>query len=92
GLGRDLGERASGSRDVEELAAELAAELVGPLRLRLQQCFTEAGDDPDDLAERVRSCYRECRTQSIDELVSAAVRSVCGAGLVEQRGAGARAR
>ncbi|WP_208029585.1 DivIVA domain-containing protein [Rhabdothermincola sediminis] len=92
GLGRDAGAPGAGSGRVDELAAELAAELVGPLRDRLQRCFTEAGDDPDDLAERVRSCYRECRTQAIDELVSAAVRSASGAGPVEPLGEGSGAR
>jgi cell division septum initiation protein DivIVA len=91
-LGGDAGPRALGGRGLDELAAELAAELVGPLRDRLERCFAEAGDDPDDLAERVRGCYRECRTQSIDELVSAAVRSASGAGLVEPLGEGSGAR
>ncbi len=59
-----------------DVAAELAAELVAPLRVRVEASFAEAtGSDAEigDLSEVVRAGYREWRTQRVDPLVTRAV-------------------
>ncbi len=55
------------------LASSLATEIVKPFRERLTRCFAESADEPDELADRLRSCYREWKTQRIDQPSSHAV-------------------
>jgi cell division septum initiation protein DivIVA len=65
---------------VAELAAELAAELVGPLRDRYDAARV-AVDDPEQLADAVRSIVREWRTRRVDPLaVGAAAIVLQGSG------------
>lgn len=52
---------------VDDLAAELAGMLVGLLRDRVARAVDESAGDPDELADRIRSCYREWKTQRIGE-------------------------
>ena len=68
-----------------DVAAELAAELVAPLRVRVEASFAEVGraDDPDiDLGETVRADYREWRTQRVDPLVTRAVVTAMNRGVL----------
>ena len=51
---------------VGDLADGLAEELVLPLREQLERCFDEAAGDRDDLADRIRACYREGKAQFVD--------------------------
>ena len=67
-----------------ELAGELATDLVEPLRQRLERCFEETEGDPEELAERLRACYREWKGQRVDELVSRLVLAAANRGLVER--------
>jgi cell division septum initiation protein DivIVA len=60
----------------EKLAGALADGIVKPLRERLTRCFSETASEPDDLAERLRACYREWKTQRVDQ---AAAHGVVGA-------------
>jgi DivIVA domain-containing protein len=55
--------------EVDDLAAELADMIVGLLRERVERAVREADvdADADDLAERIRACYREWKTQRIGE-------------------------
>ncbi|MCD9625614.1 DivIVA domain-containing protein [Rhabdothermincola salaria] len=69
--------------DVDELAGDLAMELALPLRERLERCFAEAEGDPDELAERIRACYREWKSQRVDGPASAAVVAAADRGLLD---------
>ena len=66
-----------------DLAAELAAELVEGLRDRIERCFAEAAGDEEELAERLRACYREWKGQRVDELASRSVLTACNRGLLD---------
>ncbi len=61
------------SSAIQDIAAEVAVELVVPLRERLEQCVAESGDDNDVLVERLRDSYREWRTQKVDQVAARAV-------------------
>ncbi len=67
-----------------ELAGELAADLVEPLRQRLGRCFEETAGDSDELAERLRACYREWKGQRVDELVSRLALAAANRGLIDR--------
>ncbi len=81
----DAGRRSSkiGSDRGAPLADQLAAELVEPLRDRLERCFGETEGDSDELAERLRACYREWKGQRVDELVSRFTLSAANQGLID---------
>ncbi len=49
-------------------------EIVAPLRERLTRCIDKAGGNNSDLANQVRSLYREWKTHRIDEHVEDIVR------------------
>ncbi|HVN51532.1 MAG TPA: DivIVA domain-containing protein [Acidimicrobiales bacterium] len=67
-----------------ELATELAAEIVDQLRDRLERCFSDTVGDRDELAERVRACYREWKGQRVDELVSRFTLASANQGLLDR--------
>jgi cell division septum initiation protein DivIVA len=71
---------------VDDLAAELAAEVVAPLRERLDRCFDEASGDADELAERLRAHYREWKLQRVDAVASHAVLAAFNRGLLDACG------
>lgn len=52
------------SADVGDVAGEFAAELVRQLRGRLEAAFDDGGDE-QEISDRIRSCYREWKTQRI---------------------------
>jgi hypothetical protein len=68
---------------VGPLADQLAAELVDPLRARLERCFGETEGDADELAERLRACYREWKGQRVDELVARLSVAAANQGLLD---------
>ncbi len=53
--------------DLAQLAEDLAAELVLPLRERIESCFVEADGDEFELTDRVRACYREWKAQRLPD-------------------------
>lgn len=53
-----------GDVDVSDLAEGLGSELAHLVRPRVERCF-ETGEDADDLSDRIRSVYREWKTQRI---------------------------
>lgn len=67
-----------GEPDVSATAAELADNVVHALRTRLERCLAEDSDaatsgDPTaelELADRVRACYREWRSERLGEVVA----------------------
>ena len=73
--------------DVDEVAAAHAAAaaivgdwLVGPLRERLERCVDEGDGDNLAISRRVRSVYREWKTQHIDEQLDDVLRAAYGRG------------
>ncbi|HEY6533466.1 MAG TPA: DivIVA domain-containing protein [Acidimicrobiales bacterium] len=68
---------------VADLADELAAELVAPLRERLDRAFAD-GSDPDDVAQSIRSSYREWKGQRVDQIAAHAVVAACNRGLLDR--------
>jgi len=66
-----------------DLAAELASDLVEGLRDRIERCFAEAAGDEEELAERLRACYREWKGQRVDELASRYAVAACNRGLLD---------
>ena len=65
---------------VGDLADGLAEELVLPLREELERCFDAAAGDRDDLADRIRACYREGKARFVDLPVAAAVLAAASRG------------
>lgn len=74
--------KGSGGARVGDVAAEVGAEIVGPLRERLESCFVEAGGEADDLSERLRAQYREWKNQRIDGLSSYSVSAAFNRGVL----------
>ena len=78
---------------VDDIAEALAEQLAGPLRTRVERALL---DDPDgdaeggataadelELADRIRSCYREWRNQRVGESVADATLAAFTRGLYE---------
>ena len=68
---------------VGDLAADLASAIVGPLRDRLERAVSESAGDRDDLAQRIRSTFREWKSQRVDESVEFGVLSACNRGILD---------
>lgn len=68
---------------VSDIAEELAAELIAPLRDRLARGFSASDGDTDEISERVRACFREWKTQRVDGATSHAVLAAFNRGLYE---------
>jgi hypothetical protein len=69
---------------VADLAAEVAADIVAPLRERLERAFAAADGHPDDVAQSIRSCYREWKGQRVDQIATHAVVAACNRGLLDR--------
>ncbi len=84
---------AAESVDVDAHTAELADAVVVALRQRLSAGSDEAGPDQELWpVDRVRSAYREVRSQRLAELVEFAVFSAYAAGQLAAAPSGAQAR
>ncbi|HEY5154724.1 MAG TPA: DivIVA domain-containing protein [Acidimicrobiales bacterium] len=68
---------------VGDLADALASELIAPLRDRIANCFREAAGDDEELAERLRACYREWKGQRVDEAATRLGLAACNRGLLD---------
>ena len=75
---------------VGDLANGLAIELIEPLRDRIENCFREAAGDDEELAERLRACYREWKGQRVDEAVTRSGLAACNRGLLDSLQAGTK--
>ena len=64
-------------------AAEAVLEewLLVPLRERLERCVIDGGGDNAEVTKRVRSVYREWKTQHIDEQLDDVIRTAHGRGV-----------
>ena len=76
--------RGASHPSVGDLAADLAAAIVGPLRDRLERAVSESAGDRDDLAQRIRSTFREWKGQRVDDAVSFAILSAGNRGVLER--------
>ena len=55
--------------------------LLVPLRERLERCVIDGGGENSEVAKRVRSVYREWKTQHIDEQLDDVIRTAHGRGV-----------
>jgi cell division septum initiation protein DivIVA len=76
--------RGTSRASVGDLAADLASAIVGPLRDRLERAVSESAGDRDDLAQRIRSTFREWKSQRVDESVTFGVLSACNRGILDR--------
>ncbi|MEX1217332.1 MAG: DivIVA domain-containing protein [Acidimicrobiales bacterium] len=76
--------RGGARASVGDLAADVAAAIVGPLRDRLERAISESAGDHDDLAQRIRSTFREWKSQRVDDAISFAVLAACNRGIVDR--------
>ncbi len=72
----------TGPEVLESAIAVLRADLVEPFRARLTRAVDESGGDHDDLTRRVRSVYREWKTQQIDDHLDDVVRMAHGTAIL----------
>lgn len=94
--------RAESKTDVEPIARALAEAFAGPLRHRIERALADpaqsdegVGADPADeleLADRLRSCYREWRSQRLGDVVADGVLAAFSAAMSEAMPAGASLR
>ena len=76
--------RGSARASVGDLAADLASAIVGPLRDRLERAVSESAGDRDDLAQRIRSTFREWKGQRVDDAVTFAVLAAANRGILDR--------
>ena len=82
----DDGDRGDHLRDIktqqalQPAIATLTSSIIAPLRERLERAVTDANGDNGDLADAVRSLYREWKTQRIDEHLDDIARMAFGRG------------
>lgn len=68
---------------VDDLAEEMGDLIARPLHRRLEQAFTDAGDDDSLLGEALGAAYREWKSQRIDQLARDAVAGAFSRGAFE---------
>ena len=76
--------RSSARASVGDLAADLASAIVSPLRDRLERAVAESAGDRDDLAQRIRSTFREWKGQRVDDAVNFSVLSAANRGILDR--------
>lgn len=79
------------SVSVDTLAEELARDLAGVVRPRVERCF-DGVEDADDVSDRLRATYREWKTDRLVEATRHVVLAAFGQGQVAVRPAGAPVR
>lgn len=77
---RSLRSAVDKSDALASLAGAIEADVVAPLRERVERSVEQSGGDPDDLATLVRGIYREWKTQRIDEVVDDLAHTAYGNG------------
>jgi DivIVA domain-containing protein len=78
----DRARQATGPDALAPAIEVLRADLLEPFRLRLARAVDESGGDHDDLTRRVRSLYREWKTQQIDDHLDDVVRMAHGTAIL----------
>ena len=84
--------RSSARASVGDLAADLASAIVSPLRDRLERAVSESAGDRDDLAQRIRSTFREWKGQRVDDAVNFSVLSAANRGILDRLPKGSQVR
>jgi len=79
------------SVSVDVLADELGRSLAGVVRPRVERCFDD-GEDADDLSDRLRTTYREWKTDALVEATRHVVLAAFGVGQQAVRPAGTPVR
>jgi DivIVA domain-containing protein len=79
------------SASIAPLADELARNLAGVVRPRVERCF-DGVEDADDVSDRLRAAYREWKTDRLVEATRHVVLAAFGQGQVVVRPAGAPVR
>jgi hypothetical protein len=64
-----FGDAPARAAEVADVAEAFASDLVRQLRGRLEAAFDDGGDE-QEISDRIRSCYREWKTQRIAEVAS----------------------
>jgi hypothetical protein len=75
--------------DADDLAAQLGFDIVGPLRERLEGCWSDAGANEHELVELVRGTYRQWRNKVLPALTHQYVALGFNRGLTAASGADA---
>ena len=78
------------SGPIAPVREQLAADVIAPLRERLERSVAEGEGDNDAVAKRARGVYREWKTQRIDEQLDDLFRLAYCQGAMSALGAGAR--
>jgi len=73
---------AAGKQAVQQAAETITRGLVGPLRERLERCIADGDGDNPMITKKVRSVYREVKTQHIDEQLDDVFRAAHGRGVL----------
>ena len=73
--------KADAAKATAAAEAVLDEWLLVPLRERLERCVIDGGGDNAEVAKRVRSVYREWKTQHIDEQLDDVIRTAHGRGV-----------
>lgn len=76
------GDAPARAADVSDIAEELSDDLVRQVRLRVERAFDNS-DDPDDIADEIRTLYREWKTQRIAEAARHFVMTAFARGVAE---------
>jgi DivIVA domain-containing protein len=67
----------------DDLARDLAADLTGPLRDRIDRSFSASDGNLDDVADRVRALYREWKGQRLSEAIRHHVAAAYARGVLD---------
>jgi len=86
-----FGEAPKRSAYVGDVAGEFAADLVRQLRGRLEAAFDDGGDEAE-ISDRIRSCYREWKTQRIADAAAHYVLVAFNRGVAEAAAADSGSR
>jgi hypothetical protein len=78
----DVRRQLAGPATLEGVRGSLRTELVAPLRDRLERAVADGAGDNDDITRRVRSVYREWKTQRIDDQLDDLFRLAHGTGIL----------
>ncbi|MGA9276656.1 DivIVA domain-containing protein [Ilumatobacter sp.] len=73
---------AAGKQAVQQASEAIARGLVAPLRDRLERCIAEGDGDNAAITKKIRSVYREFKTQHIDEQLDDVFRAAHGRGVL----------
>ncbi|MGI8663982.1 MAG: DivIVA domain-containing protein [Acidimicrobiales bacterium] len=86
------GDAKAAPRPAGDLAAELAAELVSPLRDKVEASLRDAGGDEDAAADGIRAAYRDWKSKRVVDVARDAVVGAFSRGVYDAAPAGTSMR